>query len=206
MSEMEVDRERVIQTLCAHFAHDNLNTRELELRFEQAYQAHTSVELRALVAGLPALPPEALGSEPLYGVAAREQPEPEEKRHLVVMSNVTKRGQWTPPRETKVTCVMGSAKFDLRDANILEGVTHFDLKVVMGEVELIVPPGLRVEADGFAIMGEFVDGHSGDPADPHAPVIRVTGTVIMGAARIKTRLPGESGLQAWRRKMIEGSR
>jgi hypothetical protein len=203
MSEIEVDRERVIQTLCAHFAHDNLNTQELELRFEHAYQAQTSVELRALVAGLPALPAEALTSSPLYGVAPRGQPEPEEKRHLVVMSNVTKRGQWTPARETKVTCVMGSAKFDLRDANILEGVTHFDVKILMGEVELIVPPGMRVEADGFAIMGEFDDAHSADLADPNAPVIRVTGTVVMGAARIKTRLPGESGLQAWRRRMLE---
>jgi hypothetical protein len=203
MSEIEVDRERVIQTLCAHFAHDNLNTQELELRFEHAYQAQTSVELRALVAGLPALPAEALTSSPLYGVAPRGQPEPEEKRHLVVMSNVTKRGQWTPARETKVTCVMGSAKFDLRDANILEGVTHFDVKILMGEVELIVPPGMRVEADGFAIRGEFDDAHSADLADPNAPVIRVTGTVVMGAARIKTRLPGESGLQAWRRRMLE---
>jgi hypothetical protein len=202
MSEIEVDRERVIQTLCAHFAHDNLNTQELELRFEHAYQAQTSVELRALVAGLPALPPEALSPAPLYGVAPRSQAEQAEKRHLVVMSNVSKRGQWTPARDNKVTCVMGSAKFDLRDANILEGVTHFDLKILMGEVELIVPPGMRVEADGFAIMGEFDDAHSADFADPNAPVIRVTGTVIMGGARIKTRLPGESGLQAWRRRML----
>jgi hypothetical protein len=203
MSEIEVDRERVIQTLCAHFAHDNLNTQELELRFEHAYKAHTSAELRALVAGLPALPPEQLAPEPLYGVARTGQPEPDDKRHLVLMSNVRKKGQWTPARTNYVTCVMGSATFDLREASILEGETHFDLRVVMGEVELIVPPGLRVEADGFALMGEFDDAHSGDLAPPHAPVIRVTGTVVMGAARIKTRLPGESGLQAWRRRMLE---
>ena len=206
MSELEADRERVIQTLCTHFAHDNLNTQELELRFEHAYQAQTSAELRALVAGLPSLPPDALGTTPLYGVAPRGQAETAEKRHLAVMSNVSKRGQWTPARETKVRCLMGSVKFDLRDAYLLDGETHFDLKVLMGEVELIVPPGLRVEADGFAIMGEFDDAHSADMTDPHGPVIRVTGTVVMGAARIKTRLPGESGLQAWRRRMLESGR
>lgn len=206
MPEIEADREQVIQTLCAHFANDNLTTQELELRFEHAYKAQTSAELRALVAGLPALPAGMMPSTPLYGVAARGQSEPDEKRHLVLMSNVRKRGQWTPARDTKVTCVMGSATFDLREASLLEGVTHIDVKVLMGEVELIVPPGLRVETDGFAIMGEFDDAHSADLAAPNAPVIRVTGTVIMGAARIKTRLPGESGLQAWRRKLIEGSR
>jgi hypothetical protein len=202
MSEIEADRERVIETLCAHFAHDNLDTQELELRFEHAYKAHTSAELRALVAGLPALPPEVLAS-PLYGVAPASQAGPAEKRHLVLMSNVRKKGQWTPARDNKVTCVMGSATFDLREASILEGETHFELKVVMGEVELIVPPGVRVEADGFAIMGEFDDAHSAEGARPDAPVVRVTGTVVMGAARIRTRLPGESGLQAWRRKLLE---
>ena len=44
MSELEADREQVIQTLCTHFAHDNLNTQELELRFEHAYQAQTSAD------------------------------------------------------------------------------------------------------------------------------------------------------------------
>ncbi len=204
MSEIELDRERVIQTLCAHFAHDNLNTQELELRFEHAYQAHTSAELKALVAGLPALPAEVMPPVPLYAVAPDGRPDPAEKRHLVIMSSVRKRGQWTPARHNKVTCVMGNVKFDLREAVLLHGETHFELGVLMGEVELIVPPGLRVEADGFALMGEFDDAHSSDLAQPDAPLIRVTGSVVMGAARIKTRLPGESALAAWRRRMIEG--
>lgn len=204
MSELELDRERVIQTLCAHFAHDHLNTQELELRFEHAYQAHTSVELKALVAGLPALPAEVMPRVPLYGVVPAGVADPTEKRHLVVMSSVRKRGQWTPARHNKVTCVMGNAKFDLREAQLLPGETHFELGVLMGEVELIVPPGLRVEADGFAFMGEFDDAHSSDLAQANAPVIRVTGSVVMGAARIKTRLPGESALAAWRRRLTEG--
>lgn len=203
MSEIEADRERVIQTLCTHFAYDHLNTQELELRFEHAYKASSSAELRALVAGLPALPAVALAPTPLYGVAPAGRPEPEEKRHLVVMSSVRKKGQWTPARHNHVTCVMGNARLDLREAMLLHGETSFDLNVVMGEVELIVPPGLRVEADGFAFMGEFDDSHSEELAAPGAPVVRVTGSVFMGAARIKTRLPGESALAAWKRRRLE---
>jgi hypothetical protein len=101
---------------------------------------------------------------------------------------------------------MGNAKFDLRDGLMLHGETHFELNVVMGEVELIVPPGLRVECDGFALMGEFDDAHSEGLAPPDAPVIRVTGSAVMGTVRIKTRLPGESALAAWRRRRLEGSR
>jgi hypothetical protein len=203
MSEMEADRERVIQTLCSHFAYDHLDTQELELRFEHAYKASTSAELVALVAGLPPLPDEVRSPSPLYAVAPDGRAEPVEKRHLVIMSTVRKKGQWTPARHNKVTCVMGNAKFDLREAMLLHGETTFELSVLMGEVELIVPPGLRVEADGFAFMGEFDDSHSEEHAAPNAPVVRVTGSVVMGAARIKTRLPGETALAAWKRRRLE---
>lgn len=203
MSELESERERAIQTLCTHFAYDHLNTQELEARFEHAYKAGTSAELRALVAGLPPLPGALVPSAPLYAVAPDGRQEPAEKRHLVLMSSVRKKGQWTPARHNRVTCIMGNAKFDLREAMLLHGDTHFELNVLMGEVELIVPPGLRVEADGFAFMGEFDDSHSDELASPDAPVIRVTGSVVMGAARIKTRLPGESALAAWKRRRRE---
>jgi Domain of unknown function (DUF1707)/Cell wall-active antibiotics response 4TMS YvqF len=204
MSQLELDRERVIQTLCSHFAHDNLTTQELEVRFEHAYKAATPAELHALVAGLPALPPEFAPSAPLYAVAPSGTVPTDEKRHTVIMSNVKKKGTWTPARNNKVFCLMGSAKLDLREARITNGETLFDLNVIMGEVELIVPPGLRVECDGSAFMGEFEDVHSADLAPADAPIIRVTGSALMGAVRIKTRLPGESALAAWRRRMLQG--
>ena len=204
MADIELDRERVIQTLCAHFANDNLTTQELELRFEHAYAAHTPEELHALVLGLPALPRDMAPPAPFYGVSTVSAESIPEKRHLVVMSNLKKKGVWTPARHNAVNAIMGSAKFDLREANLLHGETHFELFALMGEIELIVPPGLRIEADGFAFMGEFEDLHSAELAQSDAPVLRITGTVIMGAVRIKTRLPGESSLAAWRRRRLEG--
>jgi hypothetical protein len=206
MSQLEVDRERVIQTLCSHFANDNLTTQELEVRFEHAYKAATPAELHALVAGLPALPADMAPPAPFYTTASPATAPPEEKRHTVIMSNVRKKGTWTPARDNKVFCLMGSAKFDLRDARVLGGETRFDLSVIMGEVELIVPPGMRVECDGTAFMGEFDDQHNAGLAPADAPLIRVTGSALMGAVRIKTRLPGESALAAWRRRMLEGAR
>ena len=140
----------------------------------------------------------------MYAVAPLGRSEPDEKRHVAIMAAVKKKGQWTPARHNKVLCIMGNTKFDLREAIILHGETHFELSVLMGEVEFIIPPGLRVEADGFAFMGEFDDSHSEGLAEPDAPVIRVTGSVVMGAARIRTRLPGESALAAWRRRRLEG--
>ena len=77
MPSLDLDRERVIQALCAQYANDVLTTQELESRFERAYQATTSAELQAVVVGLPALAPDAPGmlrqSDQLYRVTGSEE-------------------------------------------------------------------------------------------------------------------------------------
>jgi hypothetical protein len=70
-------------------------------------------------------------------------------------------------------------------------------------VKIIVPPGLRVECDGVAIMGEFKEQHSSPDDDPGAPLVRVRGLALMGSVTVTTRLPGESALAAWRRRKRE---
>ena len=204
MSTLELDRERTIQVLCAHYGNDHLTTQELELRFERAYRATTDAELRGLVAGLPALPTLGLSTgtgSPLYALAATAPSQ--EKRHLVFMSELKKRGQWFPARTNSVRVIMGAATLDLREALFTHGETAFDVQVLMGEAKFIIPPGVRVEADGFAFMGAFDDQHSSEGADPAAPVVRITGSAVMGSVTIRTRLPGESALKAWRRRLGE---
>ena len=206
MSSLELFREHTIQVLCAHYGSDHLTTQELEVRFERAYQATSDAELRGLLAGLPTLapmPPTLGAPAPMYAVSAG--PPPEEKRHLVVMSDLKKRGRWTPARINSVRVIAGSATFDLREAMLARGDTNFDVSVVMGEVKFIVPPGVRVEADGFAFMGEFDDQHSSPGVDAGAPVVRISGSAVMGSVTIKTRLPGETALKAWRRRLRDGA-
>jgi hypothetical protein len=201
---LALDRERAIQSLCAHYGHDHLTTQELELRFGRVYEATSDVELRGLLAGLPALPaPPAAGHglAPLYSISAA--PPSGEKRHLVVMSELKKRGQWTPARVNTVLVVAGAATFDLRDALLARGDMNFDVTVVMGEVKFIVPPGVRVESDGFAFMGAFDHQHSAPGDDADAPIVRISGSAVMGSLVIKTRLPGESALKAWSRRLRE---
>jgi Domain of unknown function (DUF1707)/Cell wall-active antibiotics response 4TMS YvqF len=207
MSSLELDRERVIQSLCSHYANDNLTTQELEARFERAYQAATHADLRAVVANLPALPtePEPVGAEPLYRVAPGGHV-PNEKRSVAFMSNVQKTGEWIPARRNVVWAIMGSAEIDLREALIPEGVTEFHCLSLMAEVKLIVPPGVRVTCDGIAIMGEFKEHHPEDTERADAPTIRIDGTAVMGTVSIQTRLPGETRLEAWRRRRLQRRR
>lgn len=100
--------------------------------------------------------------------------------------------------------IMGGATIDLREANFDDPEVEIDLFVLMGEVKVIVPPWIRVEADGTALMGEFDQQHSSG-MDANSPIVRLTGTTVMGSVVVKTRLPGESAIEAWRRRLRDGS-
>ena len=198
---IEVERERTIQTLCSHYANDHLTTQELELRFEQAYRAQTMVELQALTVSLPALTMADVGYSPATRSSSITVEVPEERRHLCVMSELKKRGAWIPARNNLVKVFMGSAVIDLREALLSPGTTRFDLSSIMGEIKILVPPGVSVECSGSAIMGEFDDMHTAATAEPGVPHIEIVGSAFMGSVHVKTRLPGESALEAWRRSM-----
>jgi hypothetical protein len=201
MDSLDVDRERTIQQLCAYFANDNLTTQELELRFERVYKAQSVVELQGLVAGLPSLPATVAAPAGMFAVAPVDAPVPE-KRTLVLMSELKKRGEWTPARRNVIRIIMGSATIDLREAHLTPGaVTEFDVSAIMGELKVIVPPGLHVECDGTAIMGEFDDSTTSGDRSPDAPRLRITGSAVMGNVYVRTRLPGEGSLAAWKRQL-----
>ncbi len=203
---LELERERAVQSLCAHFAQDHLTTQELELRFEQVYRAASLAELQGLMHGLPVLPaPPAAATtaaEPMPGYTlAPALSVPPEKRYLALMGEVRKQGLWVVPSQLSARAWMGAIRLDLREAQIPQGGVDIDASAVMGEVLIILPPGLRAEVDGFAVMGEFSDRSGGGAGTPGGPVIRVTGSAIMGSVRAETRLPNESVLEAWKRRL-----
>lgn len=201
---LETERERVVEQLSAHFAEDHLSTQELEARFERAYQATTPMELARVLDGLPAL------SAPVRTPAPVRQPPPvvrraasDERRYMAIMSTFRRDGDWTPHRSTVLKAVMSNARIDLRDATFVDGEIDFDVTAVMAEVVILVPPGVRVDCDGFAFMGEFSGRHDPTRALPDAPLVRVRGSAIMATVVVETRLPGESKWAARRRLKSE---
>jgi hypothetical protein len=116
------------------------------------------------------------------------------------MGAAVRKGPWTAPRQLHVLAVMGGAELDFREAQFGPGVSTVTVFATMGAVEIIVPPGIRVESDGFALMGGFEQsGGSTAAADPSMPMLRISGIAIMGAVEITVRLPGESAREAKRR-------
>jgi hypothetical protein len=199
---LELERERTVQALCAHYAQDHLTTQELEVRFEQVYRAPSLDALQGLLHGLPALPAAAApAAYPTFAVASAAAA-PREKRLLALMAEVNREGAWVVPTRLVAKAFMGSVRLDLREVQLPEGGVDIDATAIMGEVRIILPPGVRADVDGLAIMGEFTDRTKGGGAPGSPSMVRVQGTAVMGGVRVEMRLPREGALEAWKRRLL----
>jgi hypothetical protein len=199
---IELERERTVQALASHFAQDHLTTQELELRFEKVYRAASMADLQAQLGGLPALVPSTTAYEslPQYSVAPAASV-PREKRYLALMGEVSRKGSWIVPNRLHLFSAMGTIRLDLREAQIPAEGVDVDATALMGEVRIVLPPGLHAEVDGLAVMGEFSDRTAGAASTLDAPVIRVKGMAFMGAVRVETRMQSEGVMEAWKRRL-----
>lgn len=211
------ERDRVIEALCQHYAGDNLEMEEFERRVDRAHQARTQEELQALLADLPAVTDASVAASPGAKPESRSVPavRPDTQSPAAVRERATevaiwsareRKGSWRPAQSTRAFAAMGAVELDFREAVLPPGETHVHAIALMGAVDVTVPPGVRVETDGFAIMGAFEEhAEDSNPADD-APVIRITGFAFMGSVEVKCRYPGESARQARRRRKEEAKR
>ena len=188
----ETARNRVIEALSTHFAEDRLSMDEFERRVTLAYAVRTSRDLDALLSDLPvSTVPVIIGAQLSTAVAPPEQ-SPKSKFMMAFMSGVERRGKWVAPRELHLVALMGGVEIDLRDAIIpAEGIRIYAL-ALMGGIDIRIPPGVRLDSDGFAFMGGFEDRQDLESStDPHAPLIKVSGFAMMGGVAVRVKAPKE---------------
>lgn len=182
-------REKVVQDLGEHFAQDRLTLPEYERRVELAYRADSNNALFDLTKDLTPPAPARMASsavQHLDGDVPSTSLTTKAKNFFAVMGGVVRKGRWMVPSRIRAFAWMGGIGLDLRDAEITAPVTDIYVFALMGGVEIIVPPDVRLESDGFAIMGGFEDQLK-EPAsrDPNAPLIRVHGIAIMGGVEAR---------------------
>lgn len=222
-------REAVLELLNTAYATDVLDTSELEQRIERAQAARTLEALDELVADLEGVeellpgglerrqqreatqaPPVARHSEALAVRDVQLVPLDDVplRRSIVSFFGSTRRGDgWLVPRRTSIWTLFGSTVIDLRDAHLAAGVNRVQAHAAFGSVEVIVPPGLQVEVDGWGVFGSFESiGRPAPARDSAQPVVRVTGIALFGSVEVQERLPGESARQAHRRRKRERKR
>ncbi|HYJ79768.1 MAG TPA: DUF1707 domain-containing protein [Longimicrobiaceae bacterium] len=200
---LEQTRQRIVAQLIEHFAVENLDDRALEERLAKVYELTTPAELQALVADLPVVQAPASGTA-MAAAPARTDYVPERQVVAALMGGAERKGVWTPPQELWVVAVMGGAELDFRQARFGPGVTEVNCFILMGGVEIVVPPGVHVELNGLAIMGGF--GQTGSVApdtERDAPVLRIGGFAMMGGVDVQVRYEHERPSDARRREKLQ---
>ncbi len=203
-------RQATIDTLCEQFANDAMDMEEFERRLDVAHRASTTAELHELLRDLPGGGVPAVAETPSASVAprsfsvARSDQVKDQAFVVAVLGGTSRKGRWSPARSNYALAMFGGSELDFREAVLPPGVTDVRVFALCGGVEIIVPPGLNVEAHGLALLGGFE--HAGDDTgqvDPGAPTLRVTGVACMGGVEVSVRFPGESSRDARRRRRDE---
>ncbi|MCC6927565.1 MAG: DUF1707 and DUF2154 domain-containing protein [Gemmatimonadaceae bacterium] len=181
----EREREQVVTLLGDHFALDHLTVEEYEFRVQAALGATQWYVLSALTTDLPTLDPNR--SPVLAADAGRKVGG---GTMLAIMGGFSRKGRWFVPERMTIWTLMGGAELDLRDAVLTSPVTEIKVVAIMGGVQIRVPPGVRLETNGIAIMGGFDD--SPGVASDNSPVVRVSGLAIMGGVGTEMKPRGWS--------------
>jgi class 3 adenylate cyclase len=168
------EREATVQRLQTAFAEGRLNDEEFDARLRAALTARTQEELARLLADLP-------------GIQARLAPARLMGRPVVaVLSEAVRRGRWRVPEQCTVVAVLGGCVLDLRAAQLSAPVTTITAVAIMGSVEVIVPPGVRVEIHGLPLMGGYSNRVSEENLPPEAPQVHIGGVALLGGVEVRT--------------------
>jgi hypothetical protein len=165
-------RERVVTLLSYHFAADALTMEEFERRVSSVYGATGSAALDNLVADLPI----ATNTAPAEGKLS------------AILSHTARHGTMVVPRHLKLVVFMGNVELDLRDATFAPGVSEIEVSATLGNVEITMPPGVRVECIGSAFLGSFESRlrttQSSGAAAASDTIVRVLGRAILSSVDI----------------------
>ena len=206
-------KERAERTLAHAFSQGVLDEEELDERMEALAHAEDLAAVERLILDLD-LPPEDERALATQELSTRQSPralvplgELEPARQiLTIFGETEQRGSWTPAQNNRVITVLGSGTFDFREARLGPGVTDVEVRCVLGEVIIIVPPDLPVEIACNAILAEVEhEEHYGELATS-GPRLRITGFAILSSIEVKERERGESFWQARKRRKRERKR
>ena len=83
-----------------------------------------------------------------------------------------------------INCWFGGVKLDLRKAQISKNGSLLNVNCGFGGVEILVPENIKIESTGMPILGGWDNKYNNQPAK-NAPVLKVSGSVILGGVEIK---------------------
>ncbi|MFC7264995.1 DUF1707 SHOCT-like domain-containing protein [Streptomyces lutosisoli] len=190
----DADRERVTEQLRDALAEGRLDMEEFEERLEATYKARTYGELAPITRDLPgpaAAAPISMVKQPVESGSWAGRivgGEGSSSWAVAIMSGFERKGRWTVPRRFNSFAFWGGGEIDLREANFADREVVINCVAIMGGMNVVVPPGVEVVVRGIGIMGGFDHREEGQPGEPGAPRVIVTGFAFWGGVGVERKL------------------
>jgi len=193
----DAEREATLERLSAATGDGRLTLEEFSQRMDRATTARTRAELDRLVVDLPKSTGAAGGA-----VAGRGPGRP--SWHISPIGGLRVSGPWRMERSVIVVTLIGGADLDLSQAQLAAPEVTLTKVSLLGGVSVAVPPGIRVDASGFSLIGgTSVD--AGPEPGPGAPTVHVRAFSLLGGTRIyregpasQREGPAEASRMDWR--------
>ena len=183
----DAEREYVVDVLRAHCSEGRIDLDEFSERINKVYAARTIGELNDICGDLP-VPATPMTAAEVRDVEASGKVRKARTWIVAVMSGAVRKGKWRIDPETNVVAVMGGANLDLRDAVFVGDEILLRCVAFMGGIDIIVPEGIEVHANGIPFMGGFDDKtNSSAPSLPGSPVVRIKYFAMMGGISVKSK-------------------
>jgi len=181
----DADRDRVIELLRAAVADGRLDPVEFDERLDAALAARTIDALAPLTADLIAVPGSA-AARTLPPAGTPAEPAAElltiKERH----GSVRRDGRWTLPHRLVLRTAWSDVMLDLTSAVPSGPELVIELRVTGGNVELVLAPGMEVDANELAVRYSKL-AISRDAGDNTPETLRVRLVGRMRHGRIDTR-------------------
>jgi hypothetical protein len=187
-------RDKAMDDLVKQYSLERVSLDEFERRTDLVSKASSRGEIIAQLADLPELP--EAGRErretraPAASAAASWRVNAGSARpndfSLAIFSGSDFKGVWQAPRNLTSLCIFGGSSIDLRKAVVPEEGVTISCLCLFGGVDVIVPPGMRVQVRGMGVFGGF-DRTSNEVDDPYAPTIVVEGIALFGGVSVKVK-------------------
>jgi hypothetical protein len=199
----DAERDAALQRLSAATGDGRLTLEEFSQRMDRATTAKTRAELGRLVADLPTDAGAASGA-----VAERGPGRP--SWHISPIGGLSVSGPWRMERSVIVVSLIGGADLDLSQAQLAASEVTLTKVSLLGGVSIGVPPGIRVDASGFSLIGG-TSVEAGPEPGPGAPTVHVRAFSLLGGTRIyrggsvsQRDGPAEGSRMDWRSRRRAG--
>jgi predicted membrane protein len=100
------------------------------------------------------------------------------------MSGHETRSVTSPFKEAEATAIMGGIKLDFANVTMDGDQATLDVTIIMGGIDLYVPPDWNVNIQALPLLGAAVDKRRPSNVVP-TKTLTIRGTILMGGLEIK---------------------